>query len=287
MSSRWSGPAGGGADPTSEPPRGGRLTGQDRLARPDHLDGRSRLAGRDHVGGRSRLGGRAGLARLHRLVPRPLAGPGRRARWRRSQLRRVLAALLVGVAAWAALGAVLPDPVQRGLPLVVLDRDLPAGAVLTGADLRLAHWQPAQRPARALVSVGAAVGRTLASAGSAGEPLTATRLLGVGALSNLPIDRVAAHLPLDDPGLSSYLLPGEHVDVISRVSGTVVAADVVLLSIDAPPAAAAWSGTGADTTGSPAGVVVAVSTSQAARLARISSGQTPGAGAMLALHRPD
>lgn len=166
--------------------------------------------------------------------------------------------------------------------MVVLARDLPAGASLTSSDVRLETWDPAIGPKQALRSVSAVLGHALSSAGAAGEPVTSSRLVGSSILSRLPRGTLAVHLPLDDAGLSTYLRAGDRVDVISRMTGAVQANGVVLLGIDPTPAADGWAPSAAVTSGT--GVVIAVTSAQAARLARTSSGESPGTGSMLALH---
>ena len=75
-------------------------------------------------------------------MPRPsrplpgLTGPGRRARWRRLVLRRVVSALLAATAVVLVVLQLRPPP-EPVTPVLLAARDVPAGAVLTATDLHL------------------------------------------------------------------------------------------------------------------------------------------------------
>ena len=85
-----------------------------------------------------------------RLLPPGWRGSGRRAVWRRARLRRAVAAVLAGVAAWLVVSAFLPTPPPVGVPVVVAVRDLPAGHRLSASDVRVDRWPSEIRPASAL-----------------------------------------------------------------------------------------------------------------------------------------
>jgi len=76
---------------------------------------------------------------------------------------------------------------------------------------------------------------------------------------------VAAHIRLADPAMAAMAAPGDRVDLISS-AGQVAAADVVVLAVDAAPEShAGWASTAGS--GPPGGVVVAVDSGEALRLA--------------------
>jgi len=232
--------------------------------------------------------GRPGLHTVRvsaqRLLPPGWRGSGRRAVWRRARLRQVLAAALVGLAAWLVAGAVLPDPTPVGVPVLVSVRDLPPGHRVVASDLRVARWPEPIRPASALQEPGAAVDATLASALGAGEAVTTSRLRGSGLLSGLPSGMVAVHVPLADPGAAALAHAGDHVDLISSPSGTVLGQDVIVLAVDAREGAAASALVGGGDTPAP-GIVVAASPGTAARLATVTGSDLAGSSITLALRR--
>ncbi|MET8847734.1 SAF domain-containing protein [Amycolatopsis sp. NPDC004625] len=135
------------------------------------------------------------LTRLH----------GRRTRL----IRRWLAACLL------LTGAVLViNPGSaRGAPTVLAAHDLPSGATLRAADVRLADLPDQARPTGVLSSLDAVDGRLLAGAVRAGEPLTDVRLAAIPA----PGDPGTATVPvrLADAGVAELLGPGRRVDVVA------------------------------------------------------------------------
>ncbi|MGN6635086.1 MAG: Flp pilus assembly protein CpaB [Oryzihumus sp.] len=223
--------------------------------------------------------------RAQRLLPAGWRGRGRRAAWRRTRARRVLAALLVGLAAWLTLGAVLPQPVVRGVPVVVAAHDLAAGQELTGADLRVARWAPDTRPAGAVTAVAGLLGRRVAAPVTAGEALTPSRLHGPGLLTGLAADQVATHVSVPDARVAALLRPGDRVDVIDNGSGSRIGVDLLVLATDpADSGASSWTGVGS---GAPApGVVLAVKPEQASALARATGAGDLSAGVTLTLRPP-
>ena len=91
--------------------------------------------------------------------------------------RRLLAALLTAVAVAAGLHAAAAPP-PPSVRVLTAARDLPAGAVLSAADLAEREFAPDSVPAGLADD---AVGRTLASPLRGGEPVTDVRLVGRGA----------------------------------------------------------------------------------------------------------
>jgi pilus assembly protein CpaB len=219
-----------------------------------------------------------------RLLPPGWRGSGRRAVWRRARLRRGLAAALVGLAAWLVAGAVLPEPTPVGVPVLVAARELPPGHRMTASDLRVQRWPEPIRPASALHEPGAAIGATLTSGLGAGEAVTTSRLRGSGLLAGLPAGMVAAHVPLTDPGAAALAHAGDHVDLISSPSGTVLGQDVIVLAVDAPEGAGSSALVGGGETPRP-GIVVALTSETAARLATVTGSDLAGSSITLALRR--
>jgi len=212
--------------------------------------------------------GAPGAARtgLTRLLPAGLFGPGRRQSWRRTRLRRVVTAGLVATAVWLAMSAFLPQPTPRGVPVVVTAQDLMPGHVLTRGDLAVADWPTDLKPGGAVADPATLVGKALAAGMSHGEPVTAARVRGPGLLTGVRPGLVAAHVRLADPAMGAMATAGDHVDLISS-SGQIVAAGVLVLAVDARAAdSGAWSATAGARP--PGGVVVAVSSDEAMRLAK-------------------
>jgi Flp pilus assembly protein CpaB len=122
---------------------------------------------------------------------------------------------------WLAVGllvagvALLVHPGSaRGAPTVLAARDLPSGATLRAADIRLADLPGEARPEGVLSSLDAVDGRLLAGAVRAGEPLTDVRL---ATSFPVPSDPAAATVPvrLADAAVAELLQPGQRVDVVA------------------------------------------------------------------------
>jgi pilus assembly protein CpaB len=191
-------------------------------------------------------------------------------------LRRVVAGVLVLLA--AAL-AIRPPPQAHGettVPMLVAARDLAAGSLLGPADVRVVRAPESLRPPTALTGAEQASGRVLAGVATRGEPVTRARLVGRenSRLATGDPDAVAVPVRLADPEVAALLTPGAHVDVVTAAAEG--AADAVLLAADAtvvtvradePPDAAR--------PGTPPGrlVVIAVPRESATRLASVSLGQ--------------
>ncbi|SKB08134.1 SAF domain-containing protein [Aeromicrobium choanae] len=122
--------------------------------------------------------------------------------------RRVLAAALAGLAAWAAIGAVTRSPDTR--EVLVAARDLGGGSTVTRADVRI------QRLPRHTVPEGSigrsdAIGRALAGAMRAGEVFTDRRVVDPRDLGE---DRVLATVEV--PSATGDLLrSGDAVDLLA------------------------------------------------------------------------
>jgi pilus assembly protein CpaB len=186
--------------------------------------------------------------------------------------RRVAAVLL---AALALVLALRPDPdaatpPEHDVPVTVAATDLPAGAVLTGADLSTAGFPRALVPAGAAADPSALVGRVLAAGARRGEPVTDVRLVGTGLTALLPEGQVAAPVRPADLAVAALVRTGDRVDVLATppeaATAEVVAANALVL---ATPGKA----TGED---QPTGglLLLAVDDDTAARLAATSTTAT-------------
>lgn len=153
---------------------------------------------------------------------------GRRGWPRLLALRRVTAAVLVLLAVVLAVRA----PQARGtptVPVLVAARDLAPGSSLDVVDVRVARAPSSLRPAAALTDADQVVGRVLAGAASAGEPITRARLVGPENSRLSTGDPRAAAVPvrLADPAVADLLSPGARVDVVT-VSADSLPGSVVL-----------------------------------------------------------
>lgn len=207
-------------------------------------------------------------------------GGGRRGAWRRTQLRRGLAALLAGAAVWSAITAFAPAQ-PPSATAVAAAGDLAAGHRLDADDLTLVPVDPATAPGSRLGEVAAAVGQTLAAPLERGEVVTAARLRPSSGLTQLPLGERALHVPVADRGALALVRPGDRVDVVSVESGQTVGSALLVVSIDAPGQASGFGG-GDD---APAGVVLAVPPGDVGRIVSAAVGGVAG-GVQLAV-RPD
>jgi pilus assembly protein CpaB len=175
------------------------------------------------------------MSRPSRPLP-GLTGRGRRARWRRRVLRRVLSA---GLAAAAVVLVVLElhPPPEPAAPVLVAAREVPAGTVLSDADLRVDHVPRGTLQPGALASTADAVGRRVGAGLVSGEGVTASRLVPRGALDGLPSGRVALHVVSADPAAVDLLAPGLSARVYPAAGGPALAVDARVLAAD--PAARA------------------------------------------------
>ncbi|MGY1814301.1 Flp pilus assembly protein CpaB [Blastococcus sp. SYSU D00820] len=148
-------------------------------------------------------------------------------------LRQCLAALL---AAGALVLALHPSPAPAapppdGVPVVTAAADLPAGTVLSTADLAVTRLPGA--PAGAVADPAELTGRTLAGAVRAGEPLTDVRLVGSGLTTLLPPGTVAAPVRPADAAVTALARAGDRVDVLATAPDAgraeVVAAGALVL----------------------------------------------------------
>jgi pilus assembly protein CpaB len=101
------------------------------------------------------------------------------------------------------------------VPVTVAAADLPAGAVLTAGDLTVAPFPAVLAPDGVAADPAPVVGRVLAGAVRAGEPVTDVRLVGAGLTALLPEGQVAAPVRLADLAVASLVRAGDRVDVLA------------------------------------------------------------------------
>lgn len=180
------------------------------------------------------------------MVPRP-TGPARLSRvpqrLRRVVLarRRLLAALLAGVAVAAGVQAATAPP-EPAVGVLTAARDLPAGAVISDDDLVTVDFAPGSVPSGAARDL---VGRTLAAPVRRGEPLTDVRLMGPALTGGDP-ELTAVPVRLPDADMVALLDVGDQIDLIGtdpQGSGAaVVATGVPVLALPSPTADTGGSG---------------------------------------------
>jgi Flp pilus assembly protein CpaB len=229
--------------------------------------------------------------------PRPGAGddrrgsgrsPGRRRRTlnvrqrrvRRSRWRRVVAALLAATAAAITLSALAPRATRAGgRDVVVAVRDLPAGALVSRADVAVVTRPASTVPDSGLAAYGDVVGRTTATALSERDVVTSERLVGEALLAGQPAGTVAMSVPVLDVGDATR--PGVRIDLYTTAAGEAAATDVVVLAVRRPTESGALLGAGS----SPQ-LTVALDASAAATVARSLSGLDGGQGLVVAVRPP-
>ena len=149
--------------------------------------------------------------------------------------RRLLAAACLGLGVWLAVRSIVGPPAPTTAVLVAA-HDLPAGVVLADNDLTTRAFAPGTAPA-GLVGADAAAGRTLAAPLTAGEPVTAVRLVAPGLLEGYP-GLVALPLRIPDSDTVALLRVGDRIDVLATDPGgagtTAVAHDVPVLALPEP-----------------------------------------------------
>lgn len=152
--------------------------------------------------------------------------------------RRLLAVLCTAGAVAAGLRATAPPaaPTDR---VLVAARDLPAGAVLDGDDLRPVDVAPDQAPDGVLSDTGDVAGAILAAPLRAGEPVTDVRLVGPGLATSAP-GTVALPLRVSDAAQVGLLRVGDEIDLLatdpeSRTTETVASGALVLAVPDVHP----------------------------------------------------
>lgn len=110
---------------------------------------------------------------------------------------------------------------QQNSQLMVANRDLPIGTLISASDVRRVEWR-GYVPPRALRSVDQVVGRGVIEEIYEGDPMLESRLAqsgaGGGLAATIPTGMRAVAVHVDDVGgVSGFVIPGMKVDVV--VSG--------------------------------------------------------------------
>jgi Flp pilus assembly protein CpaB len=147
--------------------------------------------------------------------------------------RRALAVLCTMAAVAAGVQATVPPPPPTDRVLVAA-RDLPAGAVIDGSDLRTIALAPDVVPDGVLTRAADAAGAILAAPLRAGEPVTDVRLVGPGLADTAP-GTVALPVRISDGAQVGLLDVGDEIDLLATdpESGTTTraASGVVVLAV--------------------------------------------------------
>jgi len=148
--------------------------------------------------------------------------------------RRLLAAACLVVAVGGIVQSLTPRP-PATVDVVVAQRDLPAGATIRDADVRLAAFPTNLQPAGTLHRLVEVTGRRLISPVRRGEPLTDVRF-GGGAHPAPGLVAVPIHVA--DGAVTKLFSPGMSVDVLAAdpdaplgTPAVVVATDVDVLAV--------------------------------------------------------
>lgn len=156
--------------------------------------------------------------------------------------RRLLAAVALGVATYAAVMAYAAPP-PATVEVWTAAHDLEPGRVLSADDLVRRPFLPDSAPAQRLTSIDEVVGRTLVAGAGAGMPLSAADVVGDGWLAGRP-GTSAVPLRLGDPSVAALLHPGDRVDVLATDpqggEGELLASDVEVLSLPRTSGGQEW-----------------------------------------------
>lgn len=174
------------------------------------------------------------------------------------------------------LAAALRPSSPALIDVVVASSALPPGATLSVDDLAIAQVPVDYAVPGTLTGLGDAVGRTIASGVSAGEPITESRLVTSGpradGLHTVPVR-------LADPEAADLLAPGSVIDLViasGEADGRVIAEGVRVVTV---PRRATSAGLGPSTR--TAGSLVVVATDRRTAVALAAVGAQPGLGVVL------
>jgi len=123
--------------------------------------------------------------------------------------RLVAAGICLTLAAASALDAQASPTVA----VVVARHGMHAGEVVQGADVQIAQWPRPIAPRGAAGSVTGLIGRRVASAVTAGEPLSPARMVGTGLALGLPNGTRATAVAAADPRVADFIAVGDRVDL--------------------------------------------------------------------------
>jgi pilus assembly protein CpaB len=127
--------------------------------------------------------------------------------------RRLLAAALAALTVWLVVQAATAPP-PATVPVWTAARDLTSGTVLARGDLQRTGFAPGSVPAAAVGSVGAVLGRTLATPLGKGEPVTPAHVAGAERLAGYP-GRAAVAVRIPDSEVVALLTPGQRITLVA------------------------------------------------------------------------
>lgn len=139
-----------------------------------------------------------------------------------------MAAALAAGAVVLGFRVVAPPP-ESSRAVVVVTRDLPAGAVLARSDLEVRQYAAALAPGSDLPSPEGVAGRILAGPLRSGEVVTRGRLVGPGLLADLPAGSVAVEVRTASS--TAFLQPGRRVDAYLPGSPQPAASGALVLAV--------------------------------------------------------
>lgn len=139
----------------------------------------------------------------------------------RRRLLRAIVPLLAALLLTLVVARATATPAARHVPLLVAATAVPAGSVLSAADLRLQQVAPAAVLPGSLTSLSAAAGQVAKVALSAGSPVLSDEIEAepqAGLAYQIPRGQRALTLAVNGvSGVAGNLLPGVRVDVLLTI----------------------------------------------------------------------
>jgi pilus assembly protein CpaB len=127
---------------------------------------------------------------------------------------------------YRAVAQMAPAAAPASVSVVVAARSLPAGTLLTKADVKLVSTSPDQRVTNSFSTIAHVLNRGLQVPLEENEPLTESKLAlagaGVGLVATIPDGMRGVSVRVDDVvSVAGYVGPGAHVDLLAtfRTSG--------------------------------------------------------------------
>ena len=191
------------------------------------------------------------------------------------RFRRPLAAASAALAVLLLAASLRPASTDL-VDVIVAASDLPPGATLNAEDLSVTALPSAYLPPGAVMTADDAVGRTIAGAISAGEPLTQSRLVATGPRAD---GLLTVPVRLADAEAASLLAPGSVIDLVLASRGSaprVVAEGAQVVTVPQRPTTTGLGGTSRT-----AGSLIVVATDRRTAVALAAAGTQPGLGVVL------
>ena len=151
--------------------------------------------------------------------------------------------LSAAVLTWLLYSSTKAPRAEKTVTIQAAAHDMPAGTRLQKGDLKTVRVPEADVPKAAILDEKLALDRPLLFPVSANEPITASKIAGLGGAEGLPasidIGKRAISVPINDTsGVSGLIQPRAHVDVLFTRPGsmaeavtTTIMEDVVVLAI--------------------------------------------------------